>query len=95
MDCEHLIVRIEDRVAHVTMNRPERLDAWNPRMAQALCEFFGALDARSPARAVILEGAGRAFCPSSGASRWRGAAGPRLARWDETAPALRPSRTRA
>jgi len=62
MDYEHLRVGVTDGIAHVTLDRPERLNALNPRLIAELVHFFGSLTARSPARVVILRGAGRAFC---------------------------------
>ncbi|MEJ8825348.1 enoyl-CoA hydratase-related protein [Variovorax humicola] len=62
MQYEHLEVNIEGAVAWVTLNRPDRLNALNPKMIAELNGFFGALRARSPTRVVILRGAGRAFC---------------------------------
>ena len=62
MTCEHLDVRIADGIARVTMNRPDKLNALNPRLVAELNAFFGGLTARSEARVVILQGAGRAFC---------------------------------
>lgn len=57
-----LEVAVDEGVAWVTLNRPERLNALDPALIRALSEFFGTLDARSPARVVVLRGAGRAFC---------------------------------
>lgn len=62
MDYEHLRVAIDDGIARVTLDRPECLNALDPRLIAELNDFFGGLTARSPARVVILRGAGRAFC---------------------------------
>jgi enoyl-CoA hydratase/carnithine racemase len=62
MEYQHLEMRIDGAVAHVMLNRPERLNALNPLLTQELHAFFSGLNARSAARVVILEGAGRAFC---------------------------------
>src|ERR1700709_1106998 len=62
MDYQHLIVSVAGGVARVRMNRPERLNALNPRLAEELRDFFASLNARSAARVGILEGAGPAFC---------------------------------
>lgn len=62
MKPEFLKVRFEGAIAWVTMNRPERLNAINVGLARELREFFGALNARSDARVVVLQGEGRAFC---------------------------------
>ncbi|MCA6320665.1 MAG: enoyl-CoA hydratase/isomerase family protein, partial [Phenylobacterium sp.] len=40
MTYEHLDVRIEDEVAWATMNRPDRLNALNPRLVEELRDFF-------------------------------------------------------
>lgn len=59
---KHMIVETDGALARVTLDRPEALNALNPRLVAELREFFGSLNARSPARVVILRGAGRAFC---------------------------------
>ena len=46
-------------VAHITLNRPERLNACPPAMAQ---EIFTAIRDLGDARALLITGAGRAFC---------------------------------
>ncbi|VTU33599.1 1,4-Dihydroxy-2-naphthoyl-CoA synthase [Variovorax sp. SRS16] len=62
MQYRTLLVATEGALARVTLNRPERLNALDPRMVEELTHFFGGLTARSPERVVILTGAGRAFC---------------------------------
>lgn len=62
MDYEHLEFRVADGVARVTLNRPAKLNAMNPRLIDELNDFFGGLAARTDVRVVILQGAGRAFC---------------------------------
>jgi enoyl-CoA hydratase/carnithine racemase len=59
---ETLKVTIDDGVATVLLNRPARLNAWTPLMGQELLQAFQSLDRNSGVRAVILAGAGRAFC---------------------------------
>ncbi|MFF0043013.1 enoyl-CoA hydratase-related protein [Streptomyces mirabilis] len=59
----------EDGVATVTLNRPERKNAWSVPMER---RFFALLDeaAQDPAvRVVIVTGAGRAFCPGMDVQR--------------------------
>lgn len=58
------VLQIEERggVAWLTMNRPERLNALDPALTDALRHYFEGLSARSSARVVVLQGAGRAFC---------------------------------
>jgi len=61
MAYQHLDVRNENGVDWVTMNRPEQLNALNKALVQDLNDYFGGLTTRSPARVVVLRGAGRAF----------------------------------
>jgi enoyl-CoA hydratase/carnithine racemase len=52
-----------DAVAVVTIDRPDRLNAYSPSMAAAIADLFEELDAQPDVRAAILRGAGdRAFC---------------------------------
>jgi len=62
MDERCLIVREEGAIAWVTMNRPERLNALNNSLVDALRGYFQGLSSRSAVRVVVLQGAGRAFC---------------------------------
>jgi len=59
---EVLQIERRDGVAWLTLNRPERLNALDPALVDALRDYFEGLNARSPERVVVLQGAGRAFC---------------------------------
>lgn len=53
---------IEDGVAVLTLNRPDRLNAWTPEMERA---YFAKLDecaASDDVRVIVVTGAGRGFC---------------------------------
>jgi enoyl-CoA hydratase/carnithine racemase len=52
----------KDRVATVTLNRPERLNAYTGIMRDELVNVFGVIDRDDGIRAVVVTGAGRAFC---------------------------------
>jgi enoyl-CoA hydratase len=59
---ETLLVDIEDRIATVTLNRPEKHNALNSRVLDDLREVFEALHEDDAVRGVVLTGAGtRAF----------------------------------
>ena len=62
MDFEAITVRHDESVAIITLNRPERLNAWNPTMARELSEALRAADGDDSVRSIVLTGAGRAFC---------------------------------
>ena len=55
-------VDIQDSVALITMNRPEKLNALNAMLQDELARAFEQAAADSDVRAIILTGSGRAFC---------------------------------
>ncbi|MFZ5563015.1 MAG: enoyl-CoA hydratase-related protein [Thermodesulfobacteriota bacterium] len=57
-----ILLNIDDSVATITLNRPEAMNAWNPAMARDLGHALAALDRDDTVRAVVITGAGRAFC---------------------------------
>jgi enoyl-CoA hydratase/carnithine racemase len=62
MGFETILFEIDDGVATVALNRPERMNAWNDAMAAELREAMRRCDEDDTVRAVVLTGAGRAFC---------------------------------
>ena len=61
MSDERVTVTVKDGIADVRLNRPEKLNALDHPMFDALSEASAALAARSDVRAVVLSGNGRAF----------------------------------
>jgi len=59
---EQITADTADGVLTITLNRPDRLNAWTPRMGQELMAAFDAADADDAVRAIIVTGAGRGFC---------------------------------
>jgi enoyl-CoA hydratase/carnithine racemase len=59
---EEISYEVSDHVLTITLNRPERLNAYTAVMARELDEAFDRADADDDVRAVILTGAGRGFC---------------------------------
>lgn len=57
-----ILVRVDDAIMHITLNRPDKLNSFNASMCEALITALQ--DARSSAsvRAILLTGSGRAFC---------------------------------
>ena len=53
---------IEDGVALLTLNRPDRLNAWTGAMERAYFDLLADCAASSEVRAIVLTGAGRGFC---------------------------------
>src|SRR3989344_3132487 len=59
---ETLLYAVEDGVATITLNRPDKLNAFNTQMMKDLIAAFDETDGDDNVRAVIITGAGRAFC---------------------------------
>src|SRR6202048_2352197 len=59
---EQITTELADRVLTVTLNRPERLNAWTATMGHELIQAFDRADADDEVRAVIVTGAGRGYC---------------------------------
>ena len=62
MGFEQIVYEVQDQVLTITLNRPERLNAFTPTMGRELLEAFDRADADDDVRAVIVTGAGRGFC---------------------------------
>jgi enoyl-CoA hydratase/carnithine racemase len=62
MEFEQIRYEVADNVLTLTMNRPDRLNAWTPTMLTELLEAFDRSDADDDVRVVIITGAGRGFC---------------------------------
>lgn len=59
MDYETIEFNLDDRIARITLNRPDRLNSFNQQMHS---EIRDALATLGDARVVVLTGAGRGFC---------------------------------
>ncbi|HTU98496.1 MAG TPA: crotonase/enoyl-CoA hydratase family protein [Solirubrobacteraceae bacterium] len=62
MSYEQITAEVADGVLTITLNRPDRLNAWTPTMGEELIAAFDAADADDAVRAIIVTGAGRGFC---------------------------------
>ncbi len=57
-----LQIEIDDEIATLTLNRPDAFNAMSPELIEELWTAFGWLADRAPIRALIITGAGAAFC---------------------------------
>ena len=62
MDFEQIRYEVEDNVLTITLNRPDRLNAWTRTMQNELLEAFDRADADDDVRAIVVTGEGRAYC---------------------------------
>ncbi|MFQ5699717.1 MAG: crotonase/enoyl-CoA hydratase family protein [Myxococcota bacterium] len=77
---ERVTVEVSDGVADVVMNRPEKLNALDTPQFEALIQSGRALAHDPSVRAVVLTGAGRAFCAGLDMTSFQAMAGGRAAR---------------
>jgi enoyl-CoA hydratase/carnithine racemase len=69
---EQILYEVRDRILTITLNRPDRLNAFTSQMRQELLDAFDRADADDDIRSIIVTGAGRSFC--AGADLEAGAA---------------------
>jgi enoyl-CoA hydratase/carnithine racemase len=81
---ETLLYAKENGVATITLNRPERMNAFTPEMMRDLIEVFDVTDADDEVRCVIVTGSGRAFCAGADLGSGGGST------FDHTGEAVRP-----
>jgi enoyl-CoA hydratase/carnithine racemase len=71
---QEILYQVQDRVATITLNRPEKLNAWTAVMARELREALTAAQADEGVRTIVITGAGRGFCSGADMSRLAAAA---------------------
>lgn len=82
MEYTQIKYELADKILTITLNRPERLNAFTRVMCKELVDAFGRADADDNVRVIIVTGAGRAFCagadldPDMANLAWRPEASP-------------------
>jgi enoyl-CoA hydratase/carnithine racemase len=59
---EVVLKTVEEGVALITLNRPERLNAWTGEMGHAYFDALQECDDSTEVRAIVVTGAGKGFC---------------------------------
>ena len=62
MDWETILLKKENLIATITLNRPDRLNAVTPKMASELLAALDDVDRDDEARVLVLTGSGKGFC---------------------------------
>jgi enoyl-CoA hydratase/carnithine racemase len=62
MPFDTITTEVSEQILTITLNRPDKLNAFNATMQRELIEAFDAADKDDEVRAIIVTGAGRAFC---------------------------------
>ena len=70
---EHILCEVEDGIMQITLNRPDKLNAYTATMGAELARAFDAADADDAVRVVLVTGAGRGFCAGADISAGSGA----------------------
>lgn len=59
---KRVLLDYKDRVAYITLNRPEKRNALNPEMVAGIMEALNRVRTENQAKVVVLQAAGAAFC---------------------------------
>ncbi len=59
---EQILYEVTDRIALVTLNRPDRLNAWTPQMEGEVRQAMREASNDDEVRVIVVTGAGRGFC---------------------------------
>src|SRR4051794_35128134 len=62
MNYQEIIYEVADSIATVTLNRPEKLNAWTGQMGKEVRAAMAAADGDSTVRVIVFTGAGKGFC---------------------------------
>jgi|TARA_Y100000310_G_C20661668_1_gene805144 2-(1,2-epoxy-1,2-dihydrophenyl)acetyl-CoA isomerase len=62
VEYEALLYDVTDRIATITLNRPDRLNALNTPMRHEMYDAISQSENRDDVRAIVITGAGRGFC---------------------------------
>src|SRR3954466_4775343 len=68
MDYQHTTCELEGALMIVTLNRPDKLNAYTGQMGAEIADAFRRADTDDNVRAVIVTGNGRAFCAGADVS---------------------------
>ena len=62
MNYQHILYEVSDKIATITLNRPDRMNAWTATMERDVRDAMKAAADDDNVRVIVLTGAGRAFC---------------------------------
>jgi enoyl-CoA hydratase/carnithine racemase len=62
MEYQDITVAVQDGIATVTLNRPQKLNAYTTLMGNEITHAYESLGKRDDVRVIIMTGAGRGFC---------------------------------
>ncbi len=103
MSYETILYEVDDRIATITFNRPDRLNAVNAVMQRELRDAYGRAESDDEVWTIVVTANGRAFCtgadvegvPDDGRVPYEGRYLSRFEEWDAPQEATPPFRTMA
>jgi enoyl-CoA hydratase/carnithine racemase len=90
---DQVLYGVADGVALITLNRPDRLNAWTPDMTEGYQQALDRATVDTSVRAVVLTGAGRGFCAGADMTLLQdlSAGGDRVSTPGRSSPQLEPA----
>lgn len=62
MDFQHILTHVEQRVAYLTLNRPEVLNSFNEQMHQEVAQILAEWETSEQIKVIVISGMGKGFC---------------------------------
>lgn len=87
MDYRQILYAIESGVATITLNRPDKLNAWTRVMAAEVRDAMNRAGSDAAVRTIVLTGAGRGFCAGADMAELEGVSDELIESLDKNAPA--------
>src|ERR1700676_5065559 len=69
---QHILYEVSEKIATITLHRPDRMNAWTPIMERDVRHAMEAAAADDNVRVIVLTGSGRAFCAGADMEGLRG-----------------------
>src|SRR5437762_11118460 len=83
---QHILYEVSDKIATITLNRPDRMNAWTATMERDVRDAMEAAAGDDNVRVIVLTGAGRAFCAGADMEALQGIDPNEIRRGENTPP---------